>query len=98
VKDPTMDATTATQKLNGYFEEVAEHTRTVNDKLVADAKKASLTALELNQKTLSAYLTYRAKLAGITDLEWYQAVVKAQNEYVGELTTTYAAAARSTLN
>jgi len=86
------------ETFTGYAKEANERAQALNEQLVAAAKKASISALDVQQKTVAAYVEYRVKAAGVTRLDWVQSLVRAENDFLTEVTSAYAAATRSALD
>ena len=79
------------------FGDVAERYRTLNEKLIESGKKTSKAAVEGYQKTVASYVDFRQQLAEATQLDWVTTVVKAQNDFITEVTSAYASAVRDVL-
>ena len=92
-----MATTTTTSKkipesLGGFtdgFGDVAERYRTLNEKLIESGKKTSKAAVEGYQKSVASYVDFRQQLAEATQLDWVSTVVKAQNDFITEVTAAY---------
>ena len=95
-----MTTTTSTDKINDFTEglgEATERYRAINEKLVETGKKTAHAALDGYEKTVSSYVDFRQQLAETTQLEWVGNVVKAQNDFITEVSAAYASAIRDVL-
>jgi hypothetical protein len=95
-----MAANTASKKINDVtedFGEAAERYRANSEKLVETGKKTANAALDGYEKTVASYVEYRQQLAEATQLDWVTTVVKAQNDFVSEVSAAYISAARDVL-
>ena len=79
------------------FGDVAERYRTLNEKLIESGKKTSKAAVEGYQKSVASYVDFRQQLAEATQLDWVSTVVKAQNDFITEISAAYASAVRDVL-
>ena len=79
------------------FGDVAERYRTLNEKLIESGKKTSKAAVEGYQKSVASYVDFRQQLAEATQLDWVSTVVKAQNDFITEVTAAYTSAVRDVL-
>jgi hypothetical protein len=79
------------------FGDVAERYRTLNEKLIESGKKTSKAAVEGYQKSVASYVDFRQQLAEATQLDWVTTVVKAQNDFITEVTAAYTSAVRDVL-
>ena len=89
----------ATQTKNGAppMEAAFEQAKELNEQFLATARKAGNLYLDSYQKTVDRAVDLELKLAGLTHQEWLRNVIEAQADIARELTTSYAAAARSLL-
>ena len=95
-----MTTTTSTDKINDFaegFGEATERYRAINEKLVETGKKTANAALDGYEKTVASYVDFRQQLAETTQLEWVGNVVKAQNDFITEVSAAYASAIRDVL-
>ena len=95
-----MTTTTSTDKINDFTEglgEATERYRAINEKLVETGKKTANAALDGYEKTVASYVDFRQQLAETTQLEWVGNVVKAQNDFITEVSAAYASAIRDVL-
>ena len=98
-------ATTTTSKkipesfgeLTEGFGDVAERYSVLNEKLIESGKKTGKAAIEGYQKTVASYVDFRQQLAEATQLDWVTTVVKAQNDFITEVTSAYTSAVRDVL-
>jgi hypothetical protein len=92
--------TTTTKKINdftGGFGEAAERYRAINEKLVETGKKTANAAIDGYEKTVASYVDFRQQFAEATQLEWVSTVVKAQNDFITEVSAAYSTAVRDVL-
>ena len=95
-----MAATTTTKKIDELtdgFGDVTERYRVFNEKLIESGKKTGNAALDSYEKAVASYVDYRQQVAGATQLDWVNTVVKAQNDFITEVTTAYTSAVRDVL-
>ena len=99
-----MATTTASKKITEGFGDftdgvgdVAERYRVLNEKLIETGKKTSIAALDGYQKAVASYVDLRQQLAEATQLDWVTTVVKAQNDFITEVTTAYTSAVQDVL-
>jgi hypothetical protein len=95
-----MTTTTSTDKINDFtegFGEATERYRAINEKFVETGKKTALAALDGYDKTVASYVDFRQQLAETTRLDWVGTVVKAQNDFITEVSAAYASAIRDVL-
>jgi hypothetical protein len=79
------------------FGDVAERYRVLNEKLIETGKKTSNAALEGYEKSVASYVDFRQQVAEATQLDWVSTVVKAQNDFITEVTAAYTSAVRDVL-
>ena len=95
-----MAMTTTTKKSNDFtegFGDAAEGYRAINEKLAETGKKTASAALDGYEKTITSYVDFRQQLAEATQLDWVSTVVKAQNDFLSEVSAAYISAARDLL-
>ena len=95
-----MTTTTSTDKINDFTEglgEATERYRAINEKLVETGKKTANAALDGYEKTVASYVDFRQQLAETTQLDWVSTVVKAQNDFITEVSAAYTSAVRDVL-
>ena len=95
-----MTTTTTTDRVNDFAEGFGEATgryRAINEKLVESGKKTANAALDGYEKTVASYVDFRQQLAETTQLDWVSTVVKAQNDFITEVSAAYASAVRDVL-
>ena len=90
------DNTTFTE-FDNNFEEAADRIRALNEKLLAMAKKTGNANLDAYEKALSNFVDLQQQVAGATNLDWVNTVVKAQTDFLSEISAAYTAAARDAL-
>lgn len=79
------------------FDEAADRIRALNEKLLALAKKTGNTNLDAYEKALSTFVNFEQQVAGATQLDWVNTVVKAQTDFLSQISAAYTAAARDAL-
>ncbi|HEX3200114.1 MAG TPA: hypothetical protein VHR39_21430 [Propionibacteriaceae bacterium] len=79
------------------FGDTAERYRAINEKLIETGKKTASAAVEGYEKTVASYVDFRQQLAEATQLDWVTTVVKAQNDFITEVTAAYTSAVRDVL-
>jgi hypothetical protein len=77
--------------------DAAERYRAINEKLAETGKKTASAALDGYEKTITSYVDFRQQLADSTQLDWVSTVVKAQNDFLSEVSAAYISAARDLL-
>jgi hypothetical protein len=95
-----MATSTTTKKINDLtegFGEATERYSAINEKLLETGKKTASAALDGYEKTVASYVDFRQQLAESTQLDWVSTVVKAQNDFITEVTAAYASAVRDAL-
>ena len=95
-----MATTTTSKKVNDFTEgvgDVTERYRVFNEKLIETGKKTSSAALDSYEKAVASYVDYRKQVADATQLDWVSIVVKAQNDFITEVTAAYTSAVRDVL-
>jgi hypothetical protein len=95
-----MATATTTKKINEFtegFGDAAERYRAVNEKLIETGKKTASAALDGYEKTVASYVDFRQQVAEATQLDWVSTVVKAQNDFITEVTAAYTSAVRDAL-
>ena len=95
-----MATPTTIMKSNDFtegFGDAAERYRAINEKLAETGKKTASAALDGYEKTITTYVDFRQQLADSTQLDWVSTVVKAQNDFLSEVSAAYISAARDLL-
>jgi histone deacetylase complex regulatory component SIN3 len=95
-----MATPTTIMKSNDFtegFGDAAERYRAINEKLAETGKKTASAALDGYEKTITNYVDFRQQLAEATQLDWVSTVVKAQNDFLSEVSAAYISAARDLL-
>jgi hypothetical protein len=99
-----MATTTTSKKIPESFGEfteglgdVAERSSVLKEKLIESGKKTGKAAIDGYQKTVASYVDFRQQLAEATQLDWVTTVVKAQNDFITEVTSAYTSAVRDVL-
>jgi hypothetical protein len=97
-------ATTNTAKKSepfGDFTEglgdVSERYRELSEKVIESGKKTGNAVLDGYEKAIASYVDFRQQWAEATQLDWVSTVVKAQNEFITEVSSAYTSAVRDTL-
>lgn len=94
------DATAATKigaPFDINFDASVERLRGLNEKMVVAAKQTGAVSLDTYEQTVTTLLDLGQKAADSTKVEWISALAKSQAAIVGEVTSTYTAAARDLL-
>jgi hypothetical protein len=81
----------------GNFEAAAERIRALNEKLLDTAKKTGNANLDAYEKALSTFVEFQQQVAGASQLDWVNTVVKAQTDFLSQISAAYTAAAREAL-
>jgi hypothetical protein len=95
-----MATTTTSKKINDFtegFGDVTERYRVFNEQFVENSKKTGNAVLDSYEKAVASYVDYRQQVAGATQLDWVTTVVKAQNDFLTEVTAAYTSAVRDVL-
>jgi hypothetical protein len=95
-----MTTTTTTDNVNDFtegFGEATERYRALNEKLIDSGKKTANAALDGYEKTVASYVDFRQQLAESTQLDWVSGIVKAQNDFITEVSAAYTSAVRDVL-
>jgi hypothetical protein len=79
------------------FGDVSERYRVLSEKLIESGKRTGNTVLDGYEKAVASYVDFRNQLAEATQLDWVTTVVKAQNEFITEVSGAYISAARDVL-
>lgn len=93
----TTKATEAAQEALSTFEESAERVRALNESFIEAAKKSGATSLDSYEKALQSLVDFQKQVAATTELDWVNTIVKAQTDFVTEISAAYTSAARSFL-
>jgi hypothetical protein len=75
-------------------ENVADRIAELNEKAVANGRKASTAYLRSYENAVLSFADSYEKAAGATRLEWVASVAAAQADFTRELTKAYTSAAR----
>jgi hypothetical protein len=89
--------TTAAGPFGASFDEAADRIRALNEKLLDAAKQTGTVSLDAYEKALSSLVEFETKVAGATQLDWVNTVVKAQTSFLSDISAAYTAAAREVL-
>ena len=92
--------TTTTDNINDFtegFGGATERYRAISEKLVDSGKKTANAALDGYEKTVASYVDFRQQLAESTQLDWVSSIVKAQNDFITEVSAAYTSAVRDVL-
>ena len=88
---PTQTKTTpVTESIDAAAERVAE----LNEKAVANGKKASAAILDTYEKAVVSFTESYEKAAGTTKLDWIASTAAAQADFTREIAKGYTGAAR----
>jgi hypothetical protein len=79
------------------FGDVSERYRVLSEKLIESGKKTGNTVLDGYEKAVASFVDFRQQLAEATQLDWVSTVVKAQNDFISEVSGAYISAARDVL-
>jgi hypothetical protein len=93
----TTDYDFNTKDPNVSFDEAADRVRALNEKLIETAKKTGSSSLDAYEKALSSFVEFQRQVAGATQLDWVNTVVKAQTTFLTEISAAYTSAAREAL-
>lgn len=85
------------QDVVGSFEDAAERVRALNEKLIALAKKTGHASLDSYEKALQSLVEFEQQVAGASQIDWINTVVKAQTSFLSEISAAYTSAAREAL-
>ena len=92
--------TTTTDNINDFTEGFGggtERYRAISEKLVDSGKKTANAALDGYEKTVASYVDFRQQLAESTQLDWVSSIVKAQNDFITEVSAAYTSTVRDVL-
>ena len=89
-----MAAQTKTDPITESVETAAERVAELNEKAVANSKKAGVAYLGTYEKTVLSLADSYEKAAGATKVDWLASVATAQAEFTRDVTKAYASAAR----
>ena len=81
----------------GSFDEAAGRIRVLNELLIDTVKKTGNASLDAYEQGLTDLVDFQQQVAGATQLDWVNTVVKAQTEFYGEISAAYTAVAREAL-
>jgi hypothetical protein len=90
----------STEAINDFtegFGDVSDRYRVLNEKLLESGKKTGNAVLDGYEKAIASYVDFRQQLAEATQLDWVSTVVKAQNDFITEVSSAYTSAVRDTL-
>ena len=90
---PSTQTKNGAPPVDAAFDQVKE----LNEQLLTSARKAGNLYLDSYERAVDRAIDLELKLAGLTQQEWLRNVIEAQADIARELTTSYAAAARSLL-
>src|SRR5215211_5077380 len=79
------------------FGDAGERYRALNDKVLESGKKTGNAVLDGYEKAIASYVDFRQQLADATQLDWVSTVVKAQNDFITEVSSAYTSAVRDVL-
>src|SRR3954452_3252315 len=93
-RSPFMANQTKDSPVTDAVETAAERVAELNEKAVANGKKAGAAYLTSYEKAVQSFAASYEKAAGATKVEWLADVASAQADFTREVTKTYAGAAR----
>lgn len=93
----TTSSNGSVKDLPGSLDEAADRIRALNEKLIESAKKTGTTSLDAYEKALASFVDFQNQVAGATQLDWVNTVVKAQTTFLSEISAAYTKAARDAL-
>lgn len=79
------------------FDASVERIRGLSEKMVTAAKQTGAVSLDTYEQTVTTLLDLGQKAAESTNVGWVSALAKSQASIIGEVTSTYTAAARDLL-
>jgi hypothetical protein len=79
------------------FGDVSERYRVLSEKWLESGKKTGNAVLDGYEKAIASYVDFRQQVAEATQLDWVSTVVKAQNEFITEVSSAYTSAVRDAL-
>ncbi len=82
-----------TPPIEAAFEQVKD----LNEQFIAAARKAGTLYVDSYEKAVDRAIELELKVAGMTQQEWLKSLIEAQADFAKELTSSYAATARSLL-
>lgn len=83
--------------LTGGFDAAADRIRALNEQLIETAKKTGGSSLDAYEKALASFVDFQQQVAGATQLDWVNTIVKAQTGFLSEISAAYTKAAREAL-
>lgn len=87
----------AAKDFAGGIDEGADRIRALNEKLIETAKKSGNAYLDAYERALTGLVEFQQQVAGATQLDWVNTVVKAQTDFISEVSAAYTDAAREAL-
>jgi hypothetical protein len=79
------------------FGDVSERYRALSEKVIESGKKTGNAVLDGYEKAITSYVDFRQQWAEATQLDWVSTVVKAQNDFITEVSSAYTSAVRDAL-
>jgi hypothetical protein len=89
-----MSTQTKSSPVNESFDAATEHLAELNEKAVANGKKAGTALLDTYEKTVVSLTGSYEKAAGSSKVDWIVTAATAQAEFARELAKAYTSAAR----
>ena len=89
-----MATQTKTDPITESVETAAERVAELNEKAVANGKKAGAAYLSTYEKAVLSLADSYEKTAGATKVEWLASVATAQADFTRDVTKAYSSAAR----
>jgi hypothetical protein len=94
----TTTTTSKTAKdFTSSLDDAADRVLALNEKLIDTAKKTGNASIDAYEKAVTHLVEVQQQVAGATQLDWLNSLVKVQTGFVTEITTAYTSAAREAL-
>jgi hypothetical protein len=91
-------ATKTQSRTQPDVEAAAERIRSLNERIIEDAKKAGGVYLDTYEKSLKSIADFQETVGGATGIEWISSVANSQASFTRSMAEAYSAAAREVLN
>ena len=89
-----MPTQTKSSPLTESFDDATERVAELNEKAVANGKKAGATILNTYEKAVVSFTESYEKAAGTTKVDWIVSAAAAQADFTREIAKAYTSAAR----
>jgi hypothetical protein len=89
-----MATQTKSSPLTESFDDATERVAELNEKAVANGKKAGATILNTYEKAIVSFTESYEKAAGTTKVDWIVSAAAAQADFTREVAKAYTSAAR----